>query len=351
MRRADLLRWLREDREQALEPLWAEADATRREAVGDAVHLRGLIEVSSHCSRGCTYCGLRSANRCLTRYRMSTDEVLAAAKLAQDFGYGTVVLQAGEDPELSDEWVEQLCRALTAQTDLAVTLSLGERSPAALERFRRAGASRYLLRFETSDAALLRRIHPPRRPGEPAGLRLELLRQAAQLGFEVGSGVMVGLPGQTYDTLADDLTLLSELDLHMVGVGPYIAHPATPLGRETATPAGQRDQVPATEQMAHKVLALTRLCCPDANVPVTTAVATVDPQRGRLLGLARGANVIMPNVTPLRYRRLYQIYPSKASSLETAEQTRAAVLATLAAAGRTVGQGPGGSSRPRRMHS
>lgn len=343
MKRPEILAWLREDDPDRLETLWQLADETRRAHVGDAVHLRGLVEISNHCVRRCGYCGLRIHNREVQRYRMTHDEILACAHEAVGYGYGTLVMQAGEDPGLRTEWVAELIRRLKAETPLAVTLSLGERSDADLIAWREAGADRYLLRFETSDRNLYNLIHPG---GAEGGHRIELLQRIKAIGYETGSGVMVGIPGQTCDTLADDLEWFARLDLHMIGVGPYIAHPGTPLGQaEEAFRAETPDQTPADETMTCKVMALARLMCPDANIPSTTALATINPGEGREMGLRRGANVVMPNLTPPTYRICYEIYPGKACAHETAAQCSGCIRSRIEALGRSVGSGRGDSPR------
>ncbi len=369
MERDAILKWLRERDEQRLSALWAEADAVRRANVGDAVHLRGLIEISNHCVRRCAYCGLRAPNRGIERYRMTGDEIVACAQTARKLGYGTVVLQAGEDPALTGAWVADVVRRIKAETGLAITLSLGEQDEATLRAWHAAGADRYLLRFETSNPELFAQIHPPKAgyvSDRPAQLRV--LRA---LGYEVGSGIMIGIPGQTWDDLANDLELFRTLDLDMIGVGPFLPHPETPLGQETLLePAeavgasdrlplaehaavepsgaprrvrGDDQQVPNTELMTYKVVALTRLQCPRANIPSTTALATINRDQGRELGLARGANIVMPNVTPPEYRCKYEIYPAKACLFETAEQCHSCLTARIHSLGRTVGTGPGRS--------
>jgi len=338
----EILAWLRCDDPQLLERLWELADRERTHRVGDCVHLRGLVEISNHCERSCTYCGISTANAALGRYRMSRDEIMACARQAVLFGYGTIVLQAGEDPGLETQWVADLVGDIKGATGLAVTLSLGERSPDELALWRASGADRYLLRFETSDRELFRRIHPPPKDRNACD-RIALLRTIKALGYETGSGIMVGIPGQTFESIARDLALFRELDLDMIGIGPWIAHPASPLCREGA-PDADADQVPATEQMACIVVALARLVCPEANIPSTTALATINSLHGRAHGLTRGANVCMPNLTPPQYRCLYEIYPNKAGSSSTPEQSHRSVLATLAALGRPAGQGPGSRS-------
>jgi len=343
MKPSKIITWLRENDPTRLAELWREADDVRTRCVGDEVHLRGLIEFSNHCARRCAYCGLRAPNPDVPRYRMSEEEILGCAQQAVAFGYGTVVLQSGEDPGTATDWMASLIRKIKTETPLAVTLSLGERCPDDLAAWREAGADRYLLRFETSNPKLYDRIHPPR-PDQGRSDRLALLETLRELGYEVGSGVMIGIPGQTYDDLARDVALFAKLDLDMIGSGPYLAHPGTPLGSgELGGAAADDDQVPADELTAYQVIALTRLVCPRANVPSTTALATLNTVDGRELGLARGANVVMPNLTPPRYRTWYEIYPGKACVHETAERCQACLRERIEAIGRSVGTGRGDS--------
>jgi biotin synthase len=337
----EILGWLREGNPERLKELWQRADETRRRRVGDAVHLRGLVEISNFCARQCAYCGLRAGNNHLERYRMPMDEIFAAAQQAVEFGYGTVVLQAGEDYGIAAESLAEVVRRIKSETPLAVTLSMGERPDEDLATWRAAGADRYLLRFETSDRNLFDAIHPPL--GNQKCDRIAILRRLRELGYEVGSGVMVGIPGQTYASVAEDIALFRELDLDMIGIGPFIPHPATPLGNGVQyNPAVNGEQVPNTELMVYKAVALTRLARPDANIPATTALATINKINGRELGLQRGANVFMPNITPLKYRRLYQIYPDKACIAETGDACHHCLNARLQMIGRNAGHGAGG---------
>jgi len=339
-----ILGWLREENPERLKSLWTTADAVRKANVGDEVHLRGLIEISNYCCRLCGYCGLRADNKGLDRYRMTEDEIMACARQAVEFGYGTVVMQAGEDYGITREWLAALIRRIKSETPLAVTLSLGERPDEDLVAWRKAGANRYLLRFETSDADLYALIHPTH-AGRLSD-RIAMLRRLREIGYEPGSGVMVGIPGQTYANLARDLETFRALDLDMIGVGPYLSHPSTPLGQgEWTRKIPPEDQVPNTELMTYKTVALTRLLCPQSNIPSTTALATVNKARGRELGLMRGANVVMPNLTPTKYRALYEIYPAKACIDETAQECRACLHARIASIGRVVGKGPGGRKK------
>lgn len=343
MTKKEILSWLRETDQQKLEELWKKADRVREESVGNAVHLRGLIEISSYCVRRCAYCGLNALNS-IERYRMSLDEILSCVDEAVEYGYGTVVLQSGEDFGISQEWVTQLIKKIKDQSPLAVTLSLGERTKKELSAWKKAGADRYLLRFETSNPELFALIHPPR-PDQKYD-RFEVLRYLRELGYEVGSGVMIGIPGQSYDTLARDLLLFKELDLDMIGVGPYIAHPESLLGKNPGLKSMEaEEQVPATELMTYKTVALTRILCPEANIPSTTALATLNTESGRELGLSRGANVVMPNLTPAQYRRFYEIYPAKACIDETARQCHFCMQGRILSLGRELGKGQGGRMR------
>jgi len=345
--RDDVLYWLRETDEARLEELWRAADDTRRLWVGDQVHLRGLVELSNYCVRGCTYCGIRAGNRGIERYRLPAGVVLECARKALEFGYGTLVMQSGEDYGIETEWLADVVHRVKEQTGLAITLSLGERPRADLAAWRSAGADRYLLRFETSDDALYRHIHPDL-PGQVSD-RLADLRTLQELGYEAGTGIMVGIPGQTYATIADDIELFRGFDMDMIGIGPYLPHPATPLGEEFARRAAAgdwvADQTLNDELTTCKVIALTRLARPDANLPATTALSLVNKSAGRAHGLQRGANVVMPNLTPVRERTKYEIYPEKATVYESAEAINAGIVALLDTLGRTVGVGAGGRRR------
>jgi biotin synthase len=334
----DIVGWLREDHPAALGQLFARADEARHAHVGDDIHLRGLIEISSYCVRQCHYCGLRAA-RTMPRYRMSRDEVLAGAHKAVELGFGTIVLQSGEDFGIEAAWLAEIIRTIKNETPLAITLSLGERLPDELRLWREAGADRYLLRFETSDPGLYNTIHPRR--GAAISDRTTLLCDLREMGYEIGSGVMVGIPGQTCEMLARDIELFEQLDLDMVGIGPFLAHPDTPLGAPGVRTAGP-DQVPSNELMVLKAVALTRLVCPEANLPSTTALATINTLDGREHGLQSGANVFMPVLTPAPYRQMYQIYPGKACIDEDATQCNHCLRDRIENLGRTVGTGPGG---------
>ncbi|MBP7231501.1 MAG: [FeFe] hydrogenase H-cluster radical SAM maturase HydE [Syntrophaceae bacterium] len=278
------------------ENLFATADRVRKNDVGDEIYIRGIIDISNVCERNCLYCGLRKANEKLERYRMSEDEILETVREMKSTGIGTVVLQSGEDSHYSAEDVCHLVRTIKEKTDLVITLSIGERSPEEYRAFFEAGADRYLLKHETASTELYNYL----RPGCRLDKRVSCLKTLKDLGFETGTGNMVGLPGQTYEILADDLLLMKILKADMLGIGPFIAHPDTPLaGIDT-------DDI----ELTLRVLAVARLLTRNTNIPATTAVATLHPQ-GRLHALQAGANVVMLDFTPPTYRNRYDIYPGK----------------------------------------
>lgn len=344
LNRQEIIDWLKNENSRELDDLFFAADATRRKHVGDEVHLRGLVEISSYCRSACTYCGLHAGNKKAIRYRMNSEQILKCAIQAERLGYGSVVLQSGEDPQFDMKSMEQLIRSIKRETTCAITLSLGERSPEEWARWRDAGADRYLLRFETSDPFLFQAIHPDALSNIPS--RVDQLPVLRQLGYQVGSGVMIGFPGQTFETLADDLLLFQALDLDMIGVGPFLIHPETAFGTGwVPREIDPTNQVESSVDMACKVIALARLLRPDAHIPSTTALATLGGVDGRIRGLKSGANVIMPNLTPTDLRGDYAIYPGKNVSFETAQVCRMELFDMLKSIGRVPGKGPGHRKR------
>lgn len=308
------------------EELFAAADATRAHFLGEEVHLRGLIEFSNYCIKNCLYCGLRKDNKKLVRYRLTPDEILAAARKVASLGLKTVVLQSGEDPFYKGDVLASIISQIKDNLDLAVTLSIGDRTKSEYALFKRYGADRYLLKHETSDPQLFAAL----RPGTVLKDRLLRLEWLKELGYQVGSGNMVGLPGQTLDSLAGDIFIMRELDVEMAGIGPFIPHRDTPLANSSG----------GTLEMALKVLAVTRLVLPYTHLPATTAAASVHPN-GRELALKCGANVIMPNMTPTVYRPNYSIYPGKLGSDSTPEESFIKALDDIKKSGRKPGKGYG----------
>ncbi|NLY49994.1 MAG: [FeFe] hydrogenase H-cluster radical SAM maturase HydE [Firmicutes bacterium] len=308
--------------------LFAAADAVRADWVGDAVHLRGLIEFSNYCRNDCLYCGLRRSKQQLQRYRMEPGEILSVAKAGAKLGYRTIVLQSGDDWWYTSTKLAQLVEKIK-RLDVAVTLSIGERTRAEYRDLRLAGADRYLLKQETSDPALYARLHP----GQSYHHRRQCLEWLAELGYQVGSGTMVGLPGQTVETLADDLLFLQTQGVDMAGIGPFIPHPQTPL---SCCPPGNTGQTLRT-------IAVARLLLPWAHLPATTALAALD-KNGHRKGLAAGANVIMPDLTPQPYHGAYDIYPGKGAPLPA--DYHQAIRDLVRQAGRVVATTPGHSLKP-----
>lgn len=305
--------------------LFAQADKVRREHVGNNIHLRGLIEFSNICKCQCKYCGLQTINKSIERYRLTTDEILSYAKNAVSLGYKTIVLQSGEDSFFSTDVMCNIIRGIK-ELDVALTLSIGERSFEDYKAFKDAGADRYLLRIETTDKNLYKALHP----NMDFENRVNCLKNLRKLGYEVGTGCLVGLPEQTIESLADDILFFKEINADMVGIGPFIPHPQTPL---KDTPAGDFN-------LALKVMALTRIMLPDINIPATTAMETLNPN-GRIIALQSGANVVMPNVTGTEYRAKYEIYPNKICVSDNADKCRGCIENKIKAIGRGISLGQG----------
>ena len=297
------------------------------------VHLRGLIEYGNVCEKNCLYCGLRTGNDKVARYCLSDAEVLDCARLAHELGYGSVALQSGErcDAEFIDK-IEYLVREIKKIDggSLGVTLSLGEQSEETYRRWFEAGAHRYLLRIESSTEELYYKIHP-RNEKHSFRTRLECLESLKRIGYQTGTGVMVGLPFQTLDHLADDLLFFKRMDVAMVGLGPYIPHPDTPSYRHKDIIPSAKDRM----DMTLKMIAVLRLMMPEINMVAATANQTIDPQ-GREKAIAAGANVIMPNLTPGEYRESYFIYPDKACVKDQPDQCQTCLDIRLAAIGHKI---------------
>ncbi len=312
---------------KACDLIYQVADAWRQRTLGNAIHLRGIIEFSNVCKNNCWYCGIRCDNTHVERYRMELEEILDVARQAKRWGCGTVVLQSGEDPFFSAEQLSDMIHRIKNETGLAITLSVGVRSREELAQIKAAGCDRYLLRFETTSNALFSAIHPD----ESFEHRIQCLTDLRELGYQVGSGFMIGLPGSTAEMIANDILYATDLKLDMIGCGPFLAHPDTPLaGKPLLEDRG----------MYYKAIALLRLLNPIAHIPATTAFDALDPD-GRNLVLTRGANVFMPNLTPAKYRKQYQLYPNKPCVDEEGEDCALCVRGRVLALGREIGTGPG----------
>ncbi|MHB1456533.1 MAG: [FeFe] hydrogenase H-cluster radical SAM maturase HydE [Armatimonadota bacterium] len=311
------------------------ADMVRYENMGDGVFIRGLIEFSNFCARQCSYCGLRAENPNINRYRMPIEEIIHVAVKIVNKGIKTIVLQSGEDPWFTAERMAEIISGIKAKVDCAITLSIGERTREEYKIMKDAGADRYLLRHETANPDLYRRLHPDMEFAD----RVRCLRDLRELGYQVGAGCMVGLPGQTIDDMADDVLFVRSLNADMVGVGPFIPHPDTPLGE---TPGGTLD-------MTLKMVALMRIVTRDAHLPATTAVGSIDPI-GREKALQAGANIVMPNYTPLKYRVNYEIYPNKRCIAEDPEHCHGCMQTRIESIGRNIVDGQGHSLKMKRHH-
>jgi biotin synthase len=313
---------------------------------GPTVWLRGLVEFSNRCVNDCLYCGIRKSNAAVRRYRLSKEEILDAARFCADAGYGSIVLQSGERrDEGFISFVEDVVRSIKRRTisralprGLGVTLSVGEQTPDAYRRFFDAGAHRYLLRIETSSPRLFARIHPPHQTIET---RIECLKSLAAIGYQVGTGVMIGLPGQTVQDLADDILFFKGMDIDMIGMGPYIVHRRTPMAGYGSEIAERKNEIFA---LALRMIAVTRLALPDVNIASTTALQAMDPF-GREMGLLHGANVVMPQATPKRVRKEYRLYEGKPCLEEDAAECGACIRERLRSIGREAAANEWGDSR------
>jgi biotin synthase len=292
----DLVLLLGEEDTEQTQFIFDAADRTRRQFMGEGILLRGIVEFGSFCRNTCFYCGLHAGNSQITRYRMSATEILQSVQRIASQGIGTVVLQAGEDDGLDSLWLADVVREVKSRFGIAVTLSVGERRREDYEVWREAGADRYLLKIESSDKALYESLHE----GRKLETRLRCLFDLTALGYQIGCGIMVGLPGQSLRHLAEDLLFFARSRFDMIGIGPFIPHPATRL----------REEKPGSVSLTLRTVALTRLVTKNAHLPATTALGSMDRDY-RLEGLKSGANVLMPNFTPLQYKKRYEIYPGK----------------------------------------
>lgn len=283
-------------KEAPIESLLESANTILEKTKGNHVHIRGLIEFSNICSRNCLYCGLRAQNKDIKRYSLTQDNILDAAGAAINAGCDTIVLQSGEVSG-APQWLGEVVREIKNNFHLPITLSVGERKRQDYEYWRDCGADRYLVKHETADPILYEKLHP----GFSLNDRINCLKILKELGYEIGDGFMVGLPGQTLESLADDIYLTMQLGADMCGVGPFIPQKNTPLA----------NYANGSPDLVLRIIAILRLALPNANLPATTALATLDPALGQKNGLLAGANVLMPSFTPAEYAENYIIYDNK----------------------------------------
>jgi biotin synthase len=332
----DVLYWLNERDSGRLEEFFREARACAVRYVGPKVYFRGIIELSNLCVKDCYYCGIRKSNAKVTRFSMEEGEILECAMAAQKMGYGSIVLQSGERrDEAYTSFIESILHKIKAVTSgkLGITLSLGEQTAETYERWFKAGAHRYLLRIETSSSELYKRLHPEDHSFE---VRLECLRALRRVGYQVGTGVMIGLPFQTCEHLIDDILFFKNEEVDMIGMGPYVPHEHTPFASEEHDPE-------KNFRLGLVMIALARLTLQDVNIAATTALQTLDPS-GREKGIRAGANIIMPNMTPTNYRRFYQLYDQKPCVDEDALRCKSCLESRVQTAGAEAGYGEWGDS-------
>ena len=338
--RPDLAALLATEDEAELQALFDAAYALKVKYCGKRVAMRGLVEAGNVCAKDCLYCGIRRSNANVARYRLSADEIVRLAELDARQGYASLVIQSGEiESEEHTRFVEDVLRRI-APLDLGVTLSLGEQTEEVYRRWREAGAARYLLRVETSNRRLYSRLHPE---GHSFDRRVECLRALRRCGYQVGTGVMCALPGQTAEDLADDIGFFAEIDADMIGMGPFIPHPDTPMG-------GEGFDAKRRLTAGLKMIAVTRLHLHDVNIAAATALQALADD-GRERGIMAGANVIMPNITDVKYRRGYQLYQNKPCLDENATLCASCLERRLAAIGESVGYGKRGDSLHYRLRT
>ena len=322
--------------EEALKALYKKADRIRKENMGDEVFLRGIIEISNYCKKNCNYCGIRSKAK-IHRYRISKEEIVQECKRIEGYGMTTVVLQAGEDPELSPKLSPQLSSdsigklliKIKEETGLAITLSLGVHDRDTLLHWKNCGMDRYLIRYETVNPVLFANAHPD----DNLKVRLKCIKTLQELGVQTGTGFLIGLPEQTTEELAEEIVFCTSLEPDMIGIGPFIPSPGTPYG----------DKInPFNDEIFFKVIAIMRLLNPKAHIPATTAFDVIKPD-GRDLLLQRGANIFMPNLTPQKYRKHYLLYPDKPHLNDSSEDSAYISVKRIEALGRPIGKGPGHS--------
>lgn len=323
----ELLALLENYSSEAAQLLACRANEVRLKHYGDKVYLRGLVEFTNYCHRYCKYCGIRSENNRVSRYRLTEEEIINCIEMGYDLGYRTVVLQGGEDVYYTDDRIVALLEDIKARwPEIAITLSIGEKSYASYERFFKAGAERYLLRHETASAELYKSLHPHMSYEN----RMRCLRDLKAIGYQVGTGFIVGLPGQSAAHLVKDLMFIKAFKPHMVGIGPFMPQKDTPLGN---MPAGTAD-------MTTYLISILRLLQGDLLLPATTSLGSIDPL-GREKGLKAGANVVMPNLSPVEVRGKYALYDGKICTGDEAAQCRNCIEKRIEKAGYKVDMGRG----------
>lgn len=336
--RHEIIQLLSLETPEEIERLRSSAEKVLLKLRGDKVYFRGLIEFSNICRCDCYYCGIRKSNASIDRYTLSKEQIVASAIWCGEQGYGSVVLQSGERTDSSFiDFVEDCVlsikkgsRSPELPNGVGITLSCGEQTEETFRRWYKAGAHRYLIRIEASDPTLYGSLHPTSQPLSP---RVDCLKNLKKIGYKVGTGVMIGLPGQTVENLADDILFFKEIGADMIGMGPYIVHHATPMVNYKEEIASKSESI---FRMSQKMIAVTRLTLKDVNIAASTALQAMK-EDGRETGLTFGANVIMPQVTPVEVRKNYLLYEGKPCLDENAEQCRTCLSLRVASVSRTIG--------------
>jgi biotin synthase len=321
-----------------IQELFDEAARVKKEEIGNIVHFRGLVELSNICTKDCYYCGIRKSNHNVHRFMMECDDIIETALESYKQNYGSMVLQAGErsDPEFVT-LIETVLKEVKRQTNgkLGITLSLGEQTEETFQRWFDAGAHRYLLRIESSNPELYRKLHPASHSFET---RIENLKILRKIGYQVGTGVLIGAPEQTIDDLVDDILFFKDIDIDMIGMGPYLPHPDTPFGDLPETK--KEEQL----SLALKTIATTRIFLKDVNIAATTALHVLD-DKGREQGILAGGNIIMPNLTHPKYKPDYQLYTGKSGLEDSAEACNKKLYDSILKIGHTIGLNHWGDSK------
>lgn len=333
--REEILNMLALKDQDEIDQLFCQANSVRKDFFGEEVHLRGIIEFSNVCRRNCLYCGLRRENRILHRYRMTKEEIIYISDVLVECGIKTIVLQSGEDSYYTVDLIEELISEIKNRHDIAITLCLGERPHEQYARWYNAGADRYLLKHETIDPNLYHILHPDMKYSN----RIGCLEDLQSIGYQIGAGNIIGLPGQNLNTIADDILFLKKIDADMAGIGPFIAHSITPLYKSP----------PGDVNLTLKTLAVARIVLKDTHLPVTTALRILD-ENGYEKGLSCGANVIMPNFTPDPYRKFYEIYPGKDTKIFSPKRYINDIQKQVTQMGRIVSTGKGHSLKFNRIN-
>jgi biotin synthase len=322
--------------------LFQKAKEIKEKHIGNVVYFRGLVEYSNRCSKNCYYCGIRSGNKAISRYAVAETEVLQAAQIVLDNHYGSMVLQSGECS--TKAFIRNITNIIQkikqfSNNRIGITLSCGEQSEETYRQWFEAGAHRYLLRIESSNESLYKKIHPQNKLHDYQA-RIACLKRLREIGYQVGTGVMIGFPMQTVENLAEDLLFFKEHDIDMVGMGPYLVHNETPFAQQSA-------QIPNLEErfrLSINMIACLRILMKDINIAASTAMQTLHPQ-GREIAIEVGANIVMPNLTPVKYRENYKLYENKPSVNEDAEETKNQLEKRIKAVNHRIGYDDWGDSQ------